>query len=125
MKRILGIMAITAFSAALAIGYNNGTLFACPMDSSEPLTKAGYSQAQAAEKLETVHMDVAGMTCGMCAGKIKSELGKLSEVKESEVNWEKGTADVKVTPGSNHNALADAVKKAGFKVSSLKCECKG
>ncbi len=125
MKRILSFTAIMAFVTVLAFGYNNGTLFACGTDSSECLTKAEHSQAMAAENLENVHLKVSGMTCGMCAGKIKTQLDKLSEVKDSEINWEKGTADVKVTKGSNHKALEDAVKAAGFKVISTECECKG
>ena len=122
MRRILSFTAIMAFVTVLAIGYNNGTLFACGPGC---FIKAGQSQATAAENPETVHMKVSGMTCSACSGKIKAELAKLPEVKSSDVNWEKGTADVKVTKGSNHKAIEDAVKKAGFKVSSIECECKG
>lgn len=125
MKRVLSFTAIMAFVTVFAIGYNNGTLFACETDSSECLTKGEHFQALAAENLENVHLKVDGMTCGMCAGKIKTQLDKLSEVKGSEINWEKGTADVKVTKGSNHKALENAVKTAGFKVTSIACECKG
>jgi Cu2+-exporting ATPase len=125
MKRILSFATIVALFVVLAIGYGNGKLSACGLDSTENLTKAAYSQEMTTEKLENVNLKVKGMTCGMCEGKIMSELAKLSEVKDSEVNWEKGTAVVKVTQGSNHNALADAVKRAGFKVSSIECECGG
>mgnify|MGYP001585939702 CR=1 FL=1 len=79
----------------------------------------------AAEELEQVHLKVDGMTCGACASKIKSGLSKLPEVKESDVNFNKGTADVKVAKGSDHAALVKAVQDAGFTVSSVKCECKG
>ncbi len=78
----------------------------------------------AAEELEQVHMKVAGMTCGACAAKIKSNLTKLPEVKEADVNSNKGTADVRVAKGSNHMALSKAVQDAGFTVSSIECECK-
>lgn len=126
MKRVLSLIGIMALFAALAVVYSNGTVIACGMDSSKSLTKAGYgySQEQTAEKLENVHMKVDGMTCGMCVGKIKSELAKLPEVRGSEINWEKGIADVQVTMGSNHKALGEAIKKAGFKASSIECECK-
>lgn len=79
----------------------------------------------AAEKPENVTLNVDGMTCGMCAGRVKEVLDKVSDVKDSEVDWKNGTAIVQVTKGSNHKALEDAVKKAGFKVTSIKCECKG
>ena len=65
------------------------------------------------------------MTCEGCASKIKSGLSKPPEVKGSDVNFNKGTADVKVTKGSDHMALVKAVQDAGFTVSSVKCECKG
>ncbi|HHT9119051.1 MAG TPA: heavy-metal-associated domain-containing protein [Candidatus Hypogeohydataceae bacterium YC41] len=78
-----------------------------------------------AEELENVHMDIKGMTCGGCAEKIKSELSELPGVEEGTVNWKKGTADFKVTTGSDHKALVKAIEDAGFQVTSLKCECKG
>jgi len=80
--------------------------------------------ALAAEKSEQVHMKVSGMTCGACAAKIKSNLTKLPEVKEADVNSNKGTADIRVAKGSNHMALSKAVQDAGFTVSSIECECK-
>ncbi|HHT9124337.1 MAG TPA: heavy-metal-associated domain-containing protein [Candidatus Brocadiia bacterium] len=120
MKRVLSLISIMVFVVVLAIGYNNGTLLACGPGC---FIKAEHSQATAAESLETVHLDVKGMTCDACSSKIKSELAKLPEVKESNIDWKKGTADVKVTQGSNHKALGEAVKRSGFEVSSLKCEC--
>ncbi len=81
--------------------------------------------ALAAEESEQVHMKINGMTCGGCASAIKSSLAKLPEVKGSDVNFKKGTADVKVAKGSDHVHLVNAVKEAGFTVSSLECECKG
>lgn len=80
---------------------------------------------QAAEELESVHMDVKGMTCGGCAARVKASLAKLPEVKETNISVEKGSVDVKVDKGSDHKALAKAVEGAGFKVSSVQCECKG
>lgn len=77
----------------------------------------------AAEELEQVHMKVDGMTCEGCASKIKSGLSKLPAVKGSDVNFKKGTADVRVAKGSDHMALAKAVQDAGFTVSSVECEC--
>lgn len=85
-----------------------------------------YSPATlAAEELENVHMDIKGMTCGGCAEKIKAQLSGLPEVEEGSVNWRKGTADLKVTKGSDHTALVKAVEEAGFKVASVQCECGG
>ncbi|HLG29823.1 MAG TPA: heavy metal-associated domain-containing protein [Candidatus Brocadiales bacterium] len=120
MKRLLSLVAITVFLVALAIGYNSGTLLACGPGC---FIEAEHSQATATKKLENVHLDVKGMTCDACASKIKSELAKLPEVKENNIDWKKGTVDIKVTQGSNHKALGETVKRLGFEVSSLKCEC--
>lgn len=79
----------------------------------------------AAEELEKVHMEIKGMTCSGCSAKVQSNLARLSEVKGSDVNWQKGTADVKVLKGSDHKALMKTVQDSGFTVSSLSCECKG
>ena len=78
-----------------------------------------------AAELESVHMDVKGMTCGACAAKVKSSLTKLPEVKETNISVEKGSVDVKVDKGSDHKALVKAVEGAGFTVKSVECECKG
>ncbi|MFQ5956778.1 MAG: heavy-metal-associated domain-containing protein [Candidatus Brocadiales bacterium] len=81
--------------------------------------------AVAAEDLENVHLDINGMTCGGCSAKVTKALTKLPEVKEADVSWKAGGADLKVTKGSNHKALVKAVEKAGFDVSEVACECKG
>lgn len=78
----------------------------------------------AAEELESVHLDIKGMVCGSCQAKVKAALSKLPEVKEANVNWETGGADVKVAKGSDHKKLVEAVKSAGFDVSGVACECK-
>lgn len=79
----------------------------------------------AAEELEKVHMNIEGMTCDGCAEEIKAKLSELPEVEEGTISWKKGIADVKVNKGSDHKALTKAVEDAGFKVTSLECECKG
>ncbi|MFQ5862158.1 MAG: cation transporter [Candidatus Brocadiales bacterium] len=78
----------------------------------------------AAEDLENVHLDIKGMVCGACSAKVKTALTKLPEVKEADVSWKGGGADLKVTKGSDHMALMKAVENAGFTVSGVQCECK-
>ncbi len=79
----------------------------------------------AAEDLENVHMDIKGMVCGACSAKVKNALAKLPEVKEADVSWKDGSADIKVTKGSDHGKLMKAVEGAGFSVEGVECECKG
>lgn len=77
------------------------------------------STTLAAEQTEGVVLKIDGMTCGMCSGKVKVALDKVSGVKECEVSHEKGTAEVKVTKGTDPKTLEDAVKSVGFKVTSV------
>lgn len=81
--------------------------------------------ALAKEDLEGVHLKVKGMTCQGCAERVKSNLSQLPEVKETSIDWKKGSVDTKVTKGSDHKALKDSIEKAGFTVSGVECECKG
>lgn len=83
------------------------------------------STVVAAEELENVHLDINGMTCGGCSAKVTKYLKQLPEVKEADVNWKTGGADLKVVKGSDHMALKKAVEDAGFAVQGVQCECKG
>lgn len=72
------------------------------------------------EGQESIHMEIAGITSGGCAKAIKASLAKLPEVKGVDINWKKGTADIKVKKGSDSLALVVAVEHAGFNVASLR-----
>ncbi len=78
------------------------------------------STVMAAEEIEVVHLDIEGMVCGACQAKVKTALSKLPEVQEVEVSWESGGADLKVTKGSDHKNLEEAVQEAGFTVTAVK-----
>jgi Cu2+-exporting ATPase len=108
MGRMLVVTAVLSLAAALPVG----------------LFVSHNPTVMAAEELESVHLEIKGMVCGDCQAKVKTALSKLPEVKEANVSWEAGGADVKVTKGSDHKKLVGAVKSAGFDVSGVKCECK-
>lgn len=74
----------------------------------------------ATEELESVLMEIAGITSGDCAKAIKTALIKLPGVKGVDINWKKGTADIKVKRGSGHEAIVEAVGNEGFIVTSIK-----
>lgn len=79
----------------------------------------------AEEKLEAVHIEVDDMASKEDAAAIESNLTKLPEVKESNIDWKSGTVDLKVTEGSDHNALFEAIEAAGFSIVDFTCECGG
>lgn len=74
----------------------------------------------ATEELESVLLEIVGIPSGDCAKAIKTTLTKLPGVKEVDINWKKGTADIKVKKGLCHAALVEAVGNEGFMVASIK-----
>ena len=72
------------------------------------LDKAGYP----AELYET-RLDVTGMTCASCAGRVERALAALPGVAEASVNLATNTANVRHT-GLAPQQLAEAVAKVGY-----------
>lgn len=103
MGRMLVVTAVLSLAAALPIG----------------LFVSHNPTVMAAEELESVHLKIEGMVCGSCQAKVKTALSKLPEVKEANVSWEAGGADVKVAKGTDQNKLKEAVKSAGFTVVAV------
>jgi copper chaperone len=66
----------------------------------------------------TVPMKVEGMVCADCVAKVKGALMKVEGVKNAKVSLEKNEAVVEYDSAkTNPKALAEAVKKAGYKAS--------
>lgn len=77
------------------------------------------------EGMEKVHIDIKGMTCSKCQDKVQTALDALPDVRSVVVKWSDGAAELLVNKGSDHKELEEAVKRAGFTVSTVKCACKG
>ena len=89
-------------------------------------TATNISTAQPVpEGMEKVHVDVKGMTCSKCQDKVQTALDALPDVRSVVVRWSDGAAELLVNKGSDHKELEEAIKRAGFTVSSIKCACKG
>jgi heavy metal translocating P-type ATPase len=61
--------------------------------------------------LTTVKLDVEGMMCGNCEGKVKGALEAVEGVRDAIVDWEAGTAVVEGT--AKGSVLVDAVEDSG------------
>ncbi|MFD1542814.1 heavy-metal-associated domain-containing protein [Nonomuraea guangzhouensis] len=60
---------------------------------------------------------VSGMTCGGCAGKVKTEISKVDGVTGVEVDLTSGTVTV---AGTAEEALVrDAVEEAGYELTAV------
>jgi len=65
--------------------------------------------------LDTLRLDIEGMTCAACATRLEKVLKKQPGVASAQVNFATERATVAITPGLiDFEALALATKKAGF-----------
>ncbi|MGK5039283.1 heavy metal translocating P-type ATPase [Janthinobacterium sp. GB1R12] len=71
--------------------------------------KAGYTVAQ-----REIDLNIAGMTCASCVGRVEKALLKVPGVLAASVNLATESARVKVTGGADAAALIAAIDKAGY-----------
>lgn len=75
----------------------------------QAIEKAGYEVPQ-----EEVTLDITGMTCASCAGRVEKALRKVDGVLDASINLATDRAQVKVNRGTSNAALIAAVEKAGY-----------
>jgi copper chaperone CopZ len=66
----------------------------------------------------TTTLQISGMSCTHCAGRVKSALEALDAVEAAEVNHETGSATVTVTKTIPESDFAAAVDTAGYTLVS-------
>ena len=71
------------------------------------------------EKSMTKTMNIEGMMCGHCSGRVKKALEAVAGVETAEVSHETGTAEVTLRGDVSDEALAEAVTDAGYKVAGI------
>jgi P-type Cu+ transporter len=71
--------------------------------------KAGYTVAQ-----REIDLDIAGMTCASCVGRVEKALLKVPGVLAASVNLATESARIKVTGGLEAGTLITAIDKAGY-----------
>jgi len=64
-----------------------------------------------------IQLQVKGMTCASCVGRVERALRKLPGVVEASVNLATETASVQADASVAPSVLADAVEKAGYEVA--------
>lgn len=65
--------------------------------------------------METLNLNIGGMTCGGCARSVRTVIQSLDGVATVEVDWQAGTAVVAFDSASqNAAAIIEAVEDAGF-----------
>jgi len=64
-------------------------------------------------------LKVPDMSCGHCKAAVEGELNKLSGVKHSKADVEKGTVEVTYDEGAvTTEHLTDAIEEAGYTVKA-------
>lgn len=65
--------------------------------------------------METIVLNVKGMSCGHCQAAVEGELGKLPGVESASVDLDGGTVKVSYAPDKvTVNQLKEAVEEAGY-----------
>ena len=65
----------------------------------------------------TVELQIGGMTCASCVGRVERVLGKLPGVEQVSVNLASERAHLEVLAALDDSLLIDAVQKAGYSAS--------
>ena len=68
--------------------------------------------------MATTTFTVTGMTCDHCVRSVQSELSKLTDVTEVEVDLPSGQVTVESSSELDAAAVAAAVEEAGYEVAS-------
>ena len=64
-------------------------------------------------------MKIEGMMCPHCQKRVKKTLEALPQVEEAEVNWQEGTAIVRLSKKLDSGVLKKAVEDQEYKVISV------
>ncbi|TDC43003.1 heavy-metal-associated domain-containing protein [Micromonospora sp. KC213] len=67
--------------------------------------------------METKSYTVIGMTCSHCVNSVGSEIGKISGVRDVQVDLTNGTATVTSDRPLDDAAVAAAVDEAGYELA--------
>lgn len=59
-------------------------------------------------------LNITGMTCGCCSGRVKRALEALPEVQGAHVDHDRGRATVALESDANPRNLIEAVEAVGF-----------
>ena len=116
--------ALSKVSGASAVSVNLATEQArvqAPGDSlpalMDAVERAGYSVPQ-----QTLELNIEGMTCASCVGRVERALSKVPGVKGVSVNLANERAHLELLGQVDPQSLLDAVSKAGYSASVWQAE---
>lgn len=99
--------------AEVNLGTERATVLACgPTDFRTlqgAVEKAGYEVAQ-----QEIDLDIEGMSCASCVGRVERALRKVDGVLDAEVNLATERAHVRFAAGVPPELLSEVVERAGY-----------
>ncbi len=70
--------------------------------------------SEVVNRVQTLDVNIEGMTCGSCAARVQKTLAKQPGVSDAEVNFATGRARIEVAETADVAALRSAVERAGY-----------
>src|SRR5690606_8897716 len=70
----------------------------------------------------TLSLQIEGMHCASCVGRVQRALSEVEGVKQVSVNLATDRADVETDQVVDHSSLINAIESAGFKVAEQTTE---
>jgi Cu+-exporting ATPase len=80
------------------------------------------TESLASTATHTIELDIDGMTCASCAGRVEKALAKVPGVARASVNLATERASVAATMDVGATQLADAVRQAGYGATPVAAE---
>ncbi len=65
-------------------------------------------------------IEIKGMMCTHCQGRVQNALEALKEVKQADVNYQTGKAIIYLNEDIENQVLIDCISQAGYKVKKIK-----
>jgi len=116
--------ALSKVTGASAVSVNLATEQArvqAPADSLPALMQA-VEQAGYSVPVHTLELNIEGMTCASCVGRIERALGKVVGVNRVSINLANERAHLELLGQVDPQTLIDAVKRAGYDASVWQAE---
>ncbi|WP_175898844.1 heavy metal translocating P-type ATPase [Burkholderia vietnamiensis] len=96
-------------------GYGATPVAAEPAASAQPVPVPAQAPA-------SIELDIDGMTCASCAGRVEKALAKVPGVTRASVNLATERASVDAAPDVSASRLVDAVRQAGYGATPVAAE---
>ncbi|AMZ72807.1 MULTISPECIES: heavy metal translocating P-type ATPase [Pseudomonas] len=116
--------ALSKVTGASAVSVNLATELARVQapEGSLPALKQAVEQAGYSVPVHTLELNIEGMTCASCVGRVERALGKVDGVNKVSVNLANERAHLELLGQVDPQNLIDAVKRAGYDATVWQAE---